>query len=290
MTNPRSIHGVFKSDGFHWVGDGFHVTQVIPGARQLSDRLSPFLMMDYHAPYEYSPTTNPRGVGVHPHRGFETVTIAFEGALAHHDSSGGGGVIRAGDVQWMTAARGILHKEYHEEEWARSGGRLHMMQLWVNLPADHKMDDPGYQALTADEIGVVDLPDGAGSVKVIAGQYKENQGPAHTFTPVNLWEMNLAAQSATSFAFPAHENAAIFVLDGTIAVNGTNAGTHEIVVFDNEGSDIELSTSAGAHLVVLNGEPIDEPVVAYGPFVMNTEAEIAEAINDFNSGRFGQLV
>lgn len=289
MTTQRNVAGVFRGDGFHWVGDGFHVTQVFPAANDLGRRISPFLMMDYGAPHEYSPTSTPRGVGVHPHRGFETVTIAFDGALAHHDSAGGGGVIRPGDVQWMTAARGILHKEYHEAEWAKTGGVMHMMQLWVNLPAAHKMDEPKYQPLAADAMGVVDLPDGAGQVRVIAGEYAGVAGPAETFTSIDLWDATLAAGGAMAMSFPATDNAAVFVMEGAIEANGTTADAHELLLFDNDGEDITVRTEQGAHVLVLAGTPIDEPVVSYGPFVMNTRAEIVEAIDAFNAGEFGVL-
>jgi redox-sensitive bicupin YhaK (pirin superfamily) len=245
--------------------------------------------MDYHAPYEYEPTNRPRGVGVHPHRGFETVTLAFEGSVAHHDSTGAGGVIDPGDVQWMTAASGILHKEYHEASWARQGGTFHMMQLWVNLPADRKMDPPRYQGLTAEQIGAVDLPDGAGVVRVIAGRYGDHRGPADTATPINLWDLQLTGASPVELAFPAEENAALMVLEGTAVVNGTKAAQSDLVVLENTGTDITIETEAPARLLVLNGRPIDEPVVAYGPFVMNSREEIVQAIRDFESGTFGYL-
>jgi quercetin 2,3-dioxygenase len=288
MSELRKVEGVYGGQGFHWVGDGFHVTQVFPGAHDLGHRISPFLLMDYHAPYEYGPTDTPRGVGVHPHRGFETVTLAFEGAVAHHDSTGAGGVIRAGDVQWMTAAKGILHKEYHEAEWAKTGGRFHMMQLWVNLPAAHKMDDPGYQPLAAVDMGRVQLDDGV--VTVIAGEYRGVKGPARTTTPINLWRVDLGEGASMDMSFPAAHNAAVFVMEGSVNANGTEAGEHRLVLFENEGSDIHLVAPQGAQLLVLEGEPIDEPVVAYGPFVMNTREEIAQAYADLRDGRFGHLV
>ncbi len=288
MSDQRKVAGVYGGNGFHWVGDGFRVTQVFPGAHDLGERISPFILMDYHAPYTYSPTDTPRGVGVHPHRGFETVTLAFEGALAHHDSTGAGGVIRAGDVQWMTAASGILHKEYHEAEWARAGGRMHMMQLWVNLPAANKMEEPGYQPLTADEMGTIQL-DG-GKVTVIAGEYNGVKGPAHTHTPINLWRVELDADSSMEMSFPADHNAALFLMEGDMNANGTEADEQQLLLFENEGTDIELRTEEGAHLLVLAGQPLGEPVVAHGPFVMNTYDEIRQANSDFQKGRFGELV
>ncbi|MFN8035424.1 MAG: pirin family protein [Acidimicrobiia bacterium] len=286
--SDRRIRGVYRGDRRHWVGDGFYVTNVFP-ANDLGAAISPFLLMDYHAPYEYGPTDRPRGVGSHPHRGFETVTLAFEGRVAHHDSTGGGGVIGPGDAQWMTAASGILHKEYHEQSWARQGGRMHMMQLWVNLPAVHKMDAPRYQPLLAADMGHVELPDGAGTVRVIAGEYLGATGPAKTHTHINLWEARLEPGGRADMAFPASENAAVFVLDGDATVNGATATATELVLTANDGEHVAVTTDDGAHLLVLGGEPIDETVVSWGPFVMNTAQEIREAVDDFNAGRFGYL-
>ena len=288
MGAKRTVAGVYGGRGFHWVGDGFRVTQVFPGAHDLGERISPFLLMDYHAPHIYAPTDTPRGVGVHPHRGFETVTLAFDGALAHHDSTGAGGVIRAGDVQWMTAARGILHKEYHEAEWARSGGLMHMMQLWVNLPAAHKMDDPAYQPLLASEMGVVKIDGGV--VTVVAGEYQGVKGPARTVTPINLWRARLDAEATMEMSFEASDNAAVFVMEGSITANGVQVNEHNLVLFENEGSEIELHTSEGAHVLVLNGTPLGEPIVANGPFVMNSRTEIMQAYADYDKGLFGHLV
>lgn len=290
MGEQRKVAGVFSGHGFHWVGDGFPVTNVFHAGDDLARKLSPFLMMDYAAPHDFEPTDTPRGVGVHPHRGFETVTLAFDGAVEHRDSSGGGGVIHPGDVQWMTAAGGILHKEHHETEWAKRGGTFHMMQLWVNLPAAHKMDPPAYQALTADTMGWVELDGGSGTVKVIAGEFAGTRGPASTHTPVNLWELHLEAGGKVAMDFPAHENTAIFVLSGEVSANGTVAGEHQMVLFENEGEHIDVHAPDGAHLLLLNGEPIDEPIVSYGPFVMNTKTQIVDAVEDFNAGRFGHLV
>lgn len=287
MGDRREVDRVVTGPGFHWVGDGFNVMQVLPGRGDLGDRISPFLLMDYHAPFDYAPTEEPRGVGVHPHRGFETVTLAFEGAVQHHDSTGAGGIIRAGDAQWMTAASGILHKEYHEREWARTGGRMHMMQLWVNLPAASKMDPPGYQPLLASEMGRV--PVDGGTVTVIAGEYRGIRGPAKTRTPINLWRGELEPGGAMDASFPSRHNVAVFVMEGEVVANDTEVPEHHLVLFANEGSEIQLHSPGGAHLLVLEGEPIDEPVVSYGPFVMNTRAQIVEAIEDFENGRFGQL-
>jgi redox-sensitive bicupin YhaK (pirin superfamily) len=255
-------------------------------------RLSPFLMLDYHPPYAYPPSPKPRGVGVHPHRGFETVTIAFQGSVAHHDSAGGGGVIGPGDVQWMTAASGVLHKEYHEQKFSREGGTFHMAQLWVNLPRKHKLDPPRYQALVSDRMGAVTLPDGAGTLRVIAGEYRGVRGPAETHTRVDLYEVRLEAGGKVELEFPARHNLALLVMSGEVklhARSGATAGENDFVVFDNVGERVVVEATRGAHLLVLGGEPIDEPVVQYGPFVMNSEREIMQAFADFSSGKFGEL-
>lgn len=289
MPSERPIHQVVHGEEFHWVGDGFRVTNLFPSTADLGARISPFLLLDYHAPYQYGPTDRPRGVGVHPHRGFETVTLAFEGSVAHHDSTGAGGVIHPGDVQWMTAASGILHKEYHETDWAKAGGTFHMVQLWVNLPADQKMSPPRYQPLTAERIGSVELPDGAGTVRVIAGQYNGHRGPAQTATPINLWDLQLTGEAPVELMFAAEENTALLVLDGAVAVNGTKATHRDLVVLDNIGDGVTIEAEAPARLLLLNGEPIDEPVVSYGPFVMNTREQIQQAFQDFDAGKFGHL-
>jgi redox-sensitive bicupin YhaK (pirin superfamily) len=280
---------VVRGEHFHWVGDGFRVTNLFPSGADLGRRISPFLLMDYHPPYEYEPTDRPRGVGVHPHRGFETVTLAFEGSVAHHDSTGAGGVIHPGDVQWMTAASGILHKEHHEADWAMKGGTFHMVQLWVNLPAAHKMDPPGYQGLTAEMIGSVDLPNGAGIVRVVAGEHLGHHGPARTVTPIDLWELQLTGESPVELRFPPERNVSLLVLEGTATVNGTRVAHRDLVVLDNSGDTVHIEPDETARLLLLGGEPIDEPLVYYGPFVMNTREQIGQAIEDFNSGMFGYL-
>lgn len=288
-TTLRPVRTVVNGKQFHWVGDGFRVTNLFPSAADLGRHISPFLMLDYHAPYEYGPTDTPRGVGVHPHRGFETVTLAFEGSVAHHDSSGGGGVINPGDVQWMTAASGVLHKEYHEAEWAKKGGTFHMVQLWVNLPAANKMDPPRYQALTAEAIGSVDLPDGAGIVRVVAGDYAGNRGPATTVTPVNLWDLQLTGAAPVDLTFPATENVAFLALEGSVSVNGADLTQGDLVVLDDREGDVRITADGEARVLLLGGEPIDEPIFSYGPFVMNTREEIVQAIDDLNAGKFGHL-
>lgn len=286
----REIQGIYPAPSVHWVGDGFRVAgyfSSIPGAVQ---KLSPFLMLDYHAPHDYPATTARRGVGTHPHRGFETVTLAWQGSIAHHDSTGGGGVIGPGDVQWMTAASGILHKEYHDEAYAKRGGPFQMAQLWVNLPKVHKMDPPRYQAIAAAQMGVVTLPLDAGQVRVIAGEYDGTQGPAKTFSPVHLLDVRLNSQGKVEFSFFAHTNTAVLLMQGDVVINSkTQATANDFVLFKNVGERIVIEAKAEAHFLVLNGEPINEPVVQYGPFVMNTEREIQEAVADFNCGKFGHL-
>ncbi|MBL8600779.1 MAG: pirin family protein [Myxococcales bacterium] len=286
----RAVEAVYTPPGTHWVGDGFRVAGYFSVIPEAARRLSPFLLLDYHPTWHYAATTRRRGVGVHPHRGFETVTLAWQGSVAHHDSAGGGGVIGPGDVQWMTAASGILHKEYHDEAFSRAGGPFQMAQLWVNLPRAHKMAAPKYQALRAAEMGLVTLADGAGTVRVVAGAYEGVRGPAETFTPINVYDVRLNAGGALPLRFEAAHTAAVLVMSGSVTVNGTHtAKGNDLVVFKNEGDAITLVADAEAQLLVLNGAPIDEPIVQYGPFVMNTAAEIRQAIVDFNSDRFGTL-
>ena len=287
---PRSIEGIYGSPGQHWVGDGFHVAGYFSAIPDAVSKLDPFLLLDYHPEEDYPPATRPRGVGVHPHRGFETVTLALQGSVAHHDSTGSGGVIGPGDVQWMTAASGILHKEYHEANWARKGGPFQMAQLWVNLPRAHKMDPPRYQGLVADQMGLVTLPGDAGLVRIVAGAFQGVRGPAQTCTPMNVFEVRLNPGGRVDFSFPARDNAGLLVMKGTLTINGQAKATlHDFVVFDHYGDRITLEAGAETQLLILSGEPIGEPVVQYGPFVMNTEGEIRQAIDDFNGGKFGHL-
>ncbi len=289
-TEVRRIDRVVAAPRPHWVGDGFYVSGFFNAIPDAQRKLSPFLLLDYGAPREFPPTANARrGVGPHPHRGFETVTIAFQGSVAHHDSTGKGGVIGPGDVQWMTAASGILHREYHEESFARRGGTIQMAQIWVNLPRAHKMDPPGYQTITADRIGVASLPHGAGTVRVIAGEYLGVRGPAKTFTPVTMLDIRLVEEGRADIDVPARHNAALLVMKGEIAVSGETASENEFVVFANAGERIPVEARSEAQLLLLAGEPIEEPVVAYGPFVMNTEGEIRQAMVDFQAGKFGEL-
>ena len=286
----RAIEGIYAPPAFHWVGDGFRVAGYFSAIPNAAKKLSPFLMMDYHPSYSYAPTeTERRGVGPHPHRGFETVTLAFQGSVAHHDSMGNGGVIGPGDVQWMTAASGILHQEYHGEDYARVGGPFQMIQLWVNLPKAHKMSAPRYQALLSKQMGQATLANNAGLVRVIAGEYLGTKGLANTFTKVNLLDVMLNAGGMADFSFPARDNAALLVMAGDVRIGDRMASANDFVLFANVGERFAIEATSEAHIVVLSGEPIDEAIVQHGPFVMTTEREIHEAIDDFRQGKFGTM-
>ncbi len=285
----KNIVGTYSAPRSHWVGDGFPVRSLFSYGSH-GAHLSPFLLLDYAGPANFPPARKPRGVGQHPHRGFETVTIVYQGEVEHRDSTGAGGLIGPGDVQWMTAAGGILHEEFHSQAFTERGGVLEMVQLWVNLPAKDKMAQPRYQTLVDAQIPAVALPDGAGQVRVIAGAFDGHQGPAQTFTPVDVWDVRLTQGHAARFDTPDGHTLAMVVLHGTVLVNGKEVVREgQLVQFDRMGSGVEIEANSDATLLLLGGEPIDEPIVGHGPFVMNTEAEIVEAINDFNSGRFGQM-
>lgn len=285
----RTIEGVYRAPGLHWVGDGFRVAGYFASIPNAATRLDPFLLLDYHPPYEYSPTTQPRGVGVHPHRGFETVTIAWEGSVAHRDSAGGGGVIGPGDVQWMTAASGILHKEYHEEAYAKRGGVFHMAQLWVNLPRSHKMAEPRYQPISKSQIAVVTLPDGAGTVRVIAGEFASTRGPAETVTPMDVFEVRLNPGGGVALPFPIRYNVALLVIEGDATIGDRAVSAEDFVVLATDGDLLQITARGGARFLVLAGEPIGEPIAQRGPFVMNSQEELARAFADFRQGKFGYL-
>lgn len=283
------VLGVHAAPRPHWVGDGFPVRSLF-GYDGLGRELSPFLLLDHAAPTHFDPAPRPRGVGQHPHRGFETVTVVYEGEVSHRDSTGKGGTISPGDVQWMTAAGGILHEEFHSAGFTKSGGPFRMVQLWVNLPAKDKMSAPGYQAITSADIPVVCLPNEAGKARIIAGTYEGTKGPARTFTPINMWDLRLAAGASLTLDLPEGHNAALVVLAGHITVGGSQAaGEAEMVLLSREGSGMKIDADGDATVLVLTGEPIDEPIAGYGPFVMNSEAEIRQAIADFNSGKFGAM-
>jgi redox-sensitive bicupin YhaK (pirin superfamily) len=275
----------------HFVGDGFRVHNFIPSTHSLDMyRMTPFIMLDYNSKYYFPPTNTPRGVGVHPHRGFETVTIAYKGKVAHHDSGGGGGVISEGDVQWMTAGSGVLHKEYHEQNFSQTGGYFQMVQLWVNLPAKHKMSAPKYQAIPNATIRRYPIESDGGEIEIIAGTHKTITGAASTFTPIHLFNAKLKKGATTDFSFPAHFNTALLVIEGSIVVNGTSsAPTDNLVLMANDGTDFTIQATEDAVVLVLSGEPIHEPIAAHGPFVMNSRQELMEAFDDFNKGKFGYL-
>ena len=272
----------------HWVGDGFNVRPVFAHLA-FTQAISPFLMFDYAAPREFEATDQKRGVGPHPHRGFETVTIAFQGEVEHGDSVGNRGVIGAGDVQWMTAASGIIHEEFLSREFLKQGGTLEMVQLWVNLPAKDKMIAPKYQPILSQEIPIVELPANAGSVRVIAGSYAGTQGAATTFSPVELWDIKIKAGKAVELKVPAGHNAMLFVRRGSISLDGNKVGTGDLVMLEREGLTINLQANEEASVLLMGGEPINEPIVASGPFVMNTEQEIRLAMVDYQSGRMGHM-
>ena len=285
----KRILGLYNAPPSHWVGDGFPVRSMF-SYQGHGKQLSPFLLLDYAGPADFSPADTPRGVGNHPHRGFETVTIVYKGEVAHRDSTGQGGTIGPGDVQWMTAGGGILHEEFHSQAFTESGGVLEMIQLWVNLPAREKMTAPGYQAILDRDIPRVALPDEAGTVRVIAGEYAGHAGLARTFTPMHVWDMRLKQGGMTESTLPEGWNVAVIVLHGTVLVNGeTVAREAQMVVLDRAGRDFSIEANNDAVVLLLSGEPIDEPIVGHGPFVMNSQQEIIQAMNDFNSGRFGQI-
>jgi redox-sensitive bicupin YhaK (pirin superfamily) len=280
---------VINSDRPHMVGDGFRVFNYIPGAGIPQERISPFLLLDFNPEYDFGPSDHLRGVGVHPHKGFETVTIAYKGSVAHHDSTGSSGIINAGDVQWMTAGNGILHKEYHEEAFSKKGGPFEMVQLWVNPPKEDKSTAPHYQELTKDGMGKVQLAENGGEVNVIAGNFNGVAGPAETYSPVNLFDIKLNEGAETTTSIPAGHNTALLVVNGSVQVNDEIVGEHSFVLFENKGEEIHIKANQQSVVLLLSGEPLNEPIVSYGPFVMNTEGEIREAITDFNMGKFGVL-
>jgi hypothetical protein len=284
----KKLIGLQGNDRGHWVGDGFPVRTLF-FYQDLGKQMSPFLMLDYAGPAEFSSTTERKGVGSHPHRGFETVTIVYEGEVAHKDSTGQGGVIGPGDVQWMTAGSGILHEEFHSESFAKNGGTLNMVQLWVNLPSSLKMTKPGYQAILDKQIPAIDLQNGAGQARIIAGKLSGQLGPAHTFTPMSVIDLRLN-QGSMSIPVPEGWNASLVVLKGAVeAGDGVVAKDAQMLMFSNLGQDIQVNVLEDSIALLLSGEPIDEPIVGYGPFVMNTKEEIAQAMQDFNGGSFGSI-
>lgn len=289
MAELKKVLGVHESGSTHWVGDGFHVRNMFP-SNGVEAEINPFLMLDYAGPTKIQPTERPRGVGEHPHRGFETVTIAYQGAVEHRDSAGHSGTIHPGDVQWMTAASGVVHEEMHEREFARQGGTFEMVQLWVNLPKAHKMSKPRYQGLLKEQIPVVHLGEGA-TARVIAGELHGAKGPAQTFTAVNVFDVRLKAGSLTQLSLPEGHNGGIVLLRGSIQMNTTQTveGEAKLALLSAEGEAVRLYAKQDSILLVLSGKPIDEPVASYGPFVMNTRDEIRQAVSDYNAGKMGHL-
>jgi redox-sensitive bicupin YhaK (pirin superfamily) len=287
----KSIQQILPPPAPHMVGDGFRVHNFFPsGYNMPQTRMSPFFLMDYNSKIDFSPRENPRGVDVHPHRGFETVTIAFHGKVAHHDSAGNSGVITPGGVQWMTAGSGVLHKEYHEKEYSAQGGPFQMVQLWVNLPAKDKMTTPKYQGLNNEQMGKYVIPEEGGVVDVIAGDFKGVKGPASTFTPINMYVIRLKQGRRLEFDLPASFNTGLLVTEGAVKFNNdAQANTDEFALFQNDGETITVEALEDAVILVLNGEGIDEPIAAHGPFLMNTYDEIHQAIKDFSTGKFGTL-
>lgn len=287
-ANIKMVKGVMSAPAPHMVGDGFRVHNFFPNGYKI--KMSPFFLLDYNSKINFSARKEPRGVGVHPHRGFETVTIAYHGAVAHHDSAGNSGIIHPGDVQWMTAASGILHKEYHEETFSKLGGDFQMVQLWINLPAKDKMSTPKYQDIKQADMPKVELPNSSGTVEVIAGSYEDVLGVATTFSPLHLYNVRLNKGGKASFNFPADYNTGFVIIEGGILVNDDEvAMVDQFVQFANDGTEIKIEALENAVILVLSGEPINEPIAQYGPFLMNKPEEIQQAISDYNQGKFGYL-
>ncbi len=287
----KTIQEILPPPPPHMVGDGFRVHNFFPGGYDMDQkRMSPFFLLDYNSKIDFSARETPRGVGVHPHRGFETVTIAYKGKVAHHDSYGHSGVIGEGDVQWMTAGSGVLHKEYHDETYSKEGGPFQMVQLWVNLPAKDKMTEPKYQAITAMQMGKYEILDAGGGVDVIAGEFNSVKGPATTFSPIEVYNIRLKKNKSITLNLPENYNTALLVIEGEVQVNGSGtAPADNFVLFNNDGTEISLSASDDSIILVLSGLPIDEPIAAYGPFLMNTHEELQQAYDDLRKGKFGQL-
>lgn len=286
----RSIERVFRGMPHHWVGDGFRVSNYFPAAGDFIKRMSPFFLLDYHSPHHYEPTTRRRGVGTHPHRGFETVTIAYQGSIAHRDSAGNGGVINPGEVQWMTAGGGVLHNEYHHESFAKTGGVMHMMQIWVNLPRKHKLTPAKYQPLTLEAIPELAVPKEGGIVRVIAGEHEGAKGPASTFSPARMLDLRLKPGARLRLQVPKDHNTALLVLSGELRSNGSNAlKDGDFLLFKNDGDELRVESLTDSIALFLSGAPIDEPLVHYGPFVMSSVDEINQAIEDYHAGKFGRL-
>jgi len=290
MPNYKRIELILNPPPFHWVGNGFKVHNFFPRGLKSNYRMSPFFLLDYNAKMSYPPSKEKRGVGVHPHRGLETVTIAYHGKIAHHDSAGNGGIISQGDVQWMTAGRAILHKEYHESSYVEKGGDFQMVQLWVNLPAKDKMTEPKYQEILNTSMGKFELENKSGLVNIIAGEFNSVKGPASTFTPINLFDVKLNEFVKINFNFDEHHNTSILIIEGKVKINNSDiANSDHLIVFENKGNEIEVEALEKSTFLVMSGEPINEKLFPYGPFLMNTEEEIIQAYDDYQKGDFGFL-
>ena len=281
----KAIQGIYKAPQGHWVGDGFPVRSLF-AYNTKGQQISPFLLLDHAGPANFAASDTPRGVGEHPHRGFETVTIVYQGEVSHRDSTGKGGTIYPGDVQWMTAGSGILHDEFHSEEFTKRGGMMEMAQLWVNLPQKHKMAKPGYQAIKATDIPKLSLE--SGELRVIAGEYQGEKGPANTYSPLNVWDLAMSSGDQQSLTIPDGWNTIVVVLKGAVEMNDQQAELEDTVIFNSANTDLNIIAAEDSTLLILSGEPLNEPVVGAGPFVMNSEEEIIQAFNDFKSGKFGQ--
>jgi quercetin 2,3-dioxygenase len=290
LKKTKSVEQIIAPPPPHWVGDGFRVHGFFPYQRLSHSRMSPFYLLDYNSKYEFEPSEKLFGVGPHPHRGFETVTIAYHGKVAHHDSRGNAGIIGEGDVQWMTAGSGILHKEYHEREFNRKGGMFQMVQLWVNLPAKHKMTPPQYQAITNDQMGKFALPENAGFVEVIAGEFNGSKGAATTFSPVHLYNLKLKRGASLTINLPENYTTAMVMIEGRARFNEAETAPEDhFVLFNNDGEEIFVEAEEDSVILVMSGQPLTEPISAYGPFLMNTQEEIKQALEDFQAGKFGEL-
>lgn len=289
MKKFRDIELVFRAEDTHMVGNGFRVKQYFPGGKDLTERFSPFILLDYNPPHYFEPSNVRLGVDAHPHRGFETVTIAYQGKVEHHDNKGNHGIIGPGDVQWMTAGSGVLHKENHEEEFNKNGGMFHMIQLWVNLPKINKMTEPKYQTLLKENMGILKLEDNKGEISIIAGEANGVKGPASTFTNINIYNVNLKNHGDVTLKEPSSYNTGVLIINGEVKINDSKiVSENDFILFENVDGDIKIeSISEDAAFIVLSGEPINEPIVAYGPFVMNTEDEIRQAYNDMFTHKFG---
>jgi len=285
----RGVEGVLSPTNTHMVGNGFKVMNFFPNGKGFEERMSPFFLLDFNAEVSYPPSEISRGVGVHPHRGIETITFAYKGGVEHHDSKGNHGIIGPGDIQWMTAGGGVLHKEYQEQTYLKTGGAFEMLQLWINLPKQHKMTPAKYQSIVHTEKPKIELPNGMGVVYVVAGEYDGVKGVASTFSPVHMYDIHLNGHADFSFTLPANFNTGILVVDGSVNVNEHEVPENHYVQLKNEAGEIHITAKSKSLILVLSGEPLNEPYVSYGPFVMNTEEEIKQAVDDYNAGKFGFL-